>query len=74
MPKPTANPFSAVIKRAMNAEKVAIVLPDTPAGLEQARAQLRERHGDRLLGVYSKGGFRGRYAHLTAYYPRLRRR
>ena len=74
MPKSTANPFAGVIKRAMRSEKVAIVLPDTPAGKEEARAQLRERHGDRLLGVYSKGGFRGRYAHLTAYYPKLRRR
>ena len=67
------NPFSAVIKRAMRSDKVAIVLPDTPAGKEQATRELRERHGDRLMGVYSKGGFRGRYEHLTAYYPRLRR-
>ena len=66
------NPFSDVIKRAMK-KPIAIVLPDTAEGREQATRELRERHGDNLVGVYTKGGFRGRYAHLTAYYPRLRR-
>ena len=65
------NPFAGVIKRAMQ-KPTAIVLPDTPDGRAQAERQLRETHGDRLIGIYTKGGFRGRYAHLTAYYPRLR--
>ena len=67
------NPYQSIIARAMRTERVAIVLPDTDAGRAEATRRLRAHHGDRLLGVYKRGGFRGSRAHLTAYYPRLRR-
>ena len=71
--KRNRNPFAGVIRAAMN-KPVAIVLPDTAEGREQAKRELKARHGDRLLAVYKRGGFKGSRAHLACYYPRLKRR